>query len=91
MIYKEGEDLVALNFENSVTCNLFHGGVVCAKFAHTTFEVLPRLIKSPYKTKYKKTMVFQLCIFPWRYFHHILFFYPNTMPYNDIPNPENHS
>ena len=49
MIYKEGEDLVALNFENSVTCNLFHGGVVCAKFAHTTFEVLPRLIKSPYK------------------------------------------
>ena len=49
MIYKEGEDLVALNFENSVTCNLFHGGVVCAKFAHTTFEVFPRLIKSPYK------------------------------------------
>ena len=49
MIYKESEDLVALNFENSVTCNLFHGGVVCAKFAHTTFEVFPRLIKSPYK------------------------------------------
>ena len=51
MIYKEGEDLVALNFENSVTCNLFHGGVICTKFAHTTFEVFPRLIKSPYKTK----------------------------------------